>query len=139
LMSLVLTSFMLQAALNVLPQLAAGLGGVGVALEPAWGIWMNTAAIACVGICSLVFIAIEQKLAMQVAYFSMFGLGGLTVLAAKGLEQSNGGYAELMRTALASPMWAVLGMCIALSLLLVVVRFGSNWLKQQDWSELIEP
>lgn len=137
--SLVLTSMTLQVALIVIPRLAPAFGGVGVTLEPAWGIWMNTAAIGCVGICSLVFIALEQKLAMQIAYFTMFGLGGLTVLAAKGLEQSKSPSAEVVRTALASPLWATLSMCLALALLMLVVRFGSNWLRQQDWAELIEP
>jgi hypothetical protein len=137
-MSLILTTATLQIALIVIPALAPFAGGVTLVLDRAWWIWMNVAAIVCVGICSAVFIALEQKLAMQVAYFSMFALGGLTVMVAKSVEKAKGPYSELLQATLGSPAWAMAAGGVAILLLLVVIRFGANWIRRQDWSELLQ-
>ncbi len=136
-LNLGLTAVVLAAVLLGDPWLLRALGASSLEIGFAPVLWMITAGCFCSIVCTCVFIAFEQKVAMQIGYGIMLALTVVSVLAAKYLDHGSGGAAAVRRL-LEHPAAPLVALLVLIPVSAAAIRFGGNLIAWRDWSELEE-
>lgn len=137
-LSSVLALLLLNGTLLLAPYAASRTGISVPALSVSSVLWMQVATLFCCALCNGIFVALEQKLALQVSYFALFGIAGLTIAAGKLYESHASPSLMSIKRAAESPLAALAALVAAIGLGLIVIRFGAQLLKWKDWSDLDE-
>jgi ABC-type transport system involved in multi-copper enzyme maturation permease subunit len=101
-------------------------------------LWMQAAVLFCCILCNAIFVALKQQVAMQVSYFTLFGIAGLTIAAGKLYESHASAGLVSLKHAVESPLAPLAALVVTIGLGLIAIRFGARLLEWKDWSDLEE-
>lgn len=110
---------------------------VGLGLPPiSWVVvlWMVTAGLLSVAVSASLFFALNNKLALQLAYLVILLVAFAPIGAMSALEAR--GAATAVEAALSRTPVVVGALMLAVALVAVGILFSANTMKWKDWTDL---